>query len=253
MEDNRDNTLPKVENVVRIWRRRERPVNLGKSRFYLHVVFVGTAKKGFIMRAILALILTVSFAISGGVSEAATIDYKCDIANVTGSVACQIGSANNDKFSARLEQVNVDKMFGELGWELLAKDNRLNGTIDDGADPLNLTFVADKAANTRRSGFWSIDVNAFTKFTKLMLVFKGSNSDETIPSNYIGYLISNSGGALSDLAYNTPFFKMDGDRVKYQNISHATLYGISAVPLPAAGFLLIGAFGALGAMRRRKG
>lgn len=37
-----------------------------------------------------------------------------------------------------------------------------------------------------------------------------------------------------------------------QDLSHTTLYGVSAVPIPAAGLLLIGALGGLVGLRRRR-
>jgi hypothetical protein len=156
--------------------------------------------------------------------------------NVSTNAGCQTGSINNDKLGSPPIQVNIDAMFGISNWAFLAKDNDLDG-VNEGSNPLGLWL-----SGGLESGTWSINSNAFILYSSLMLVLKGSN-----PNSYVGYLLNSTTGS-----YATTFFNKKG---KGQGISHVSLYGVlapAAVPVPAAGLMLMGALGALSLARRRK-
>jgi hypothetical protein len=83
---------------------------------------------------------------------------------------------------------------------------------------------------------------------KVLIVFKGGDND------LIGYLVDD---VMKLISWSTPFtsppFTLDGGSTS-QNVSHISVYtvGVAPIPLPAAGFLLIGALGGLAAVRRRR-
>jgi len=68
------------------------------------------------------------------------------------------------------------------------------------------------------------------------------------PGSVIGYLIQDLAGE-----YDTPFSKtVRNGNIAFQGISHISLYVATPIPVPAAGFLLIGALGGLALLRRRQ-
>jgi hypothetical protein len=83
---------------------------------------------------------------------------------------------------------------------------------------------------------------------KVLIVFKGGSND------IIGYLVDDLAALIS---WSTPFtdppFTLPGNSTS-QGVSHISVYtvGVAPVPLPAAGFLMIGALGGLAAIRRRR-
>ena len=179
----------------------------------------------------------------------------------TGESDCAIGSSNNDTLNPL--QVNTDAMFGYTDWMYDAKDNNVDG-VDDGTNSLSLSLTggtlaggADGAGTGDLGGLWSIISNAFDLYDDIMIVFKSASAEIIDPNMYVAYLLTD--GTTSG-AYQSPFINTKNGNLV--DISHVSIYyrgdgddGTPPVPLPAAGFLLLGAMGGLGVAgwrRRRK-
>ncbi|NNF66590.1 MAG: hypothetical protein HKM98_03680 [Gammaproteobacteria bacterium] len=162
---------------------------------------------------------------------------------VSGSVACDAGSQNND--NPLPEQVNADMIHGISDWEYAGKvefgDSIEAGDVDIGF------MIGGGTGGDTQNGTWSIDSNAWSLYSNIMIVLKngvGNNTQE----NYVGYLLD---GVTTSGTYTTPFFN-DGN-MNPKDISHITLYVADAVvPVPAALPLFISALGASAWFGRKK-
>lgn len=195
--------------------------------------------KAFLAGCVLALGL-------GTAGQAATYfgSGSCSTANVTTSTDCdgEIGGNDQDSYGGGgITNVNdpdgnagngMSGIFGISTWSEIARINA-PGTSDG---ILSMTYAGDN-----KSGTWS--VSSWAGIAQAMLVVKGADG-------FIAYLMDLSATSGS---WNTLGLVNNGG--KQPEISHLSLYttsGPAPIPLPAAGFLLLGALGGLAALRRRK-
>lgn len=118
-------------------------------------------------------------------------------------------------------------LFGKKGWVLSDKN--------DSADGDGLIEFLTAPVNNTTEGRWAIDTLA--GLTHVVITLKAGN----------GF-----GAFLLDLTVANPLV---GNWASTKELSHASIYynGTPApIPLPAAGFLMIGALGGLAALRRRR-
>ncbi|WP_181366366.1 VPLPA-CTERM sorting domain-containing protein [Albidovulum aquaemixtae] len=150
-------------------------------------------------------------------------------------VATGLGNISGNANGAR-----PDPIFGVLGagYQLIDKS-------DSGPAVLNVSGVSGT------SGLWSFILPAAPAgmiWTNLVLAFKsgqggGGSKPKVTGPDWAAFLLPS--GASSGL------WSISGQ----QSLSHANLYGQlapAAVPLPAAGVLMVGALGAFAAVRRRR-
>jgi len=177
----------------------------------------------------------VSFALLGAAPAFAGTACNLLSPDVTNRVQVNIGCEVLEGVGNDQPPSVVDGMFG-YDWDRIAKTDIIPGS--DGP----LTIGGDEITGT-----WSIAQSVFDMYKHVMLMFKGGNVAE--PGSLIGYLVNTTSGT-----FDTPFFMPP--RLGEGEISHVSLYvsgmNVPEIPLPAAGFLMLGAIGGLAAIRRRR-
>lgn len=165
--------------------------------------------------------LGLAAAVSGTMASAATVGACA----TDSGLAClvtkgQFGSGNgNDKEDSVELALAAALNLSSIDLELLGKSDEGYGSEVSG-----------------KSGTWST-TDAVSFFT-----VKAANS----------YIIYDGNGATSGSWSTMGIFNNNNQQQELSHISYWSAPEISAVPLPAAGFLLIGALGGLAAMRRLK-
>ena len=205
----------------------------------------------------LAAALALALAGWVGAAQAATTYSSCvgtgyDISGaVDGSDACAISSAKQDNM-ADLNALTVNEAGGVFGtdtWEIWGKLDA-NGMLE-----------GDEASFGKTGSF---DLGAYFEgmVGQVMLVFK-SGSDTSL----VSYLFDLDADGMTTLAgdWTTPFtcpaFHWNTSNPAKQcknfpkSVGHISVYANvspAPIPLPAAGLLLLGGLGALGAAKRRR-
>ncbi len=208
------------------------------------------------MRILLAAALAVSFALSfGGAATAATMDMCAD---GTGSPADP--ADGGDRFMT-LEAVNGSGLVECVAWgtgnfnapppddfndlatylddefdvELLSLLSKVTGDGTEGSDPGALGGFVDDAD----SGTITIDADPEYPFYVVIFKFGGGSGDP----DWFAYLVDND-------AFDGGLDWSWGDEGRTNGLSGISVY--AAVPIPAAGFLLLGGLGGLAMLKRRK-
>jgi len=143
--------------------------------------------------------------------------------NVSNATDCEYSeAADQDFLNTNPITVNAEEFFGQNDWTFVGKDE-----------------------TGGQSGSFDFSSFAGSVGSQLMVVFKSGNG-----TTLVGYLISGLTGNWTSPFENPPFNVRNT-----KDVSHISLYTrgeIPGVPLPAAGFLLIGGLGALAMNKRRR-
>ena len=131
-------------------------------------------------------------------------------------------------------------LFGISGWREIVKVDLPQGWT--GAETSNtgngITLTVNDAGGGETSGTWSID--AWPSFPNIMVALKGGPT-------FSVFKVDISKGLSG--TWNTDSL-LKGSGAIGPDLSHMTVW--AQIPLPAAGWLLLGGLGALGAVARRK-
>ena len=163
---------------------------------------------------------------------AATTDREFSVTTVAPGATCIASGVGN--ISGNPGGANPDPLFGILGagYQLIDKS-------DSGPSILSVTGTGTLSGN------WSFLLPAAPAgmmWANLVLAFKSGVAQLNPDWAAFGLAPGVTSGTWSIASGQ-------------QSLSHANLYGQlvpSAVPLPAAGFLLVGGLGAMGVLRRRR-
>ncbi|WP_210528975.1 VPLPA-CTERM sorting domain-containing protein [Rubellimicrobium arenae] len=153
-------------------------------------------------------------------------------------------TTSSSNISGNPNGANPDPIFGLYGTGLQLVDKSDNST--DGSNPLALTV-----ANGTLGGAWSIGslmAPAGKMYTDLIIAFKTGGNSSRI-STWAAFLLPE--GVTSGTWATTGKNALSHVNV-YARLVDAPEPPPAPVPVPAAGVLLLGALGGLGALRRRK-
>ena len=189
-------------------------------------------KIGIISAAIGAFMATVS------ASQAAT----CSISGVNFSLDIAAGStcmAGNDLGSGGIDDGNLN-FFGFTNWAVGDSTD-----LSQGDDSVQFASAPVVLAT---SGTWSLQ--PYSGFDAVMIVLKSGKTYGAFLLDKMASGLSGSWSITGDQNCNR-----NGCATTGKQLSHASVYysGVpSPVPLPAAGFLLIGGLAGLAALRRKR-
>lgn len=166
---------------------------------------------------------TVQCGSAAGITASNNVDISGYVVTNTG---CEIGTLENDPTSLPLV-INTEGFFGSNDWNFVSKTD-VNAT----------------------DGTFNVAANLWNVYSSIMLIFKGPDANAPFePNSIVGYLLNPND---TSVGYTSPFSKGTGgvttgpDKFGLANVSHISVYGVSAVPLPAAFPLFGGALALLG-------
>ena len=145
---------------------------------------------------------------------------------MTGSSTCGISNTlTNDYLGSDPSghAVNVESFFDHNDWLYAGRQEDSGSTNYDDVD-INIGFSATNVGVTgATSGDWSINNDAWSTYTDIMLVFKGGSS-----CSVTGFLLN---GSATNGTWGCDVFNQD--------TSHISAYArTSAIPVPAAIWLM---------------
>jgi hypothetical protein len=188
--------------------------------------------------------IATAIAVSAGAASAATYDYTNSNDPGGPALSCEALGIFNSSCSVtyNLEGLGVN-----------GSPDISPGVIDGfplfSSERLTFTFAADMIWNSITLGLWDLDDDLRLTFDGGTGTYGPGEANSTI----------NLGGVVSKFLTVTAYgeFGQDGcifcrdPELKYDKFTVASI-DVSPVPIPAAGFLLIGAIGGLVALRRHK-
>jgi hypothetical protein len=229
----------------------------GKKEAIRRVVWEAVMFGGFSLKTLLAA-SAVAF-VAGGANAAtfpACSTLTPDATNkLTANVGCVgiagIGSSNPGAG-------DLAGMFGQASWSLVQKFDVLEGPVSINGSANGFSF---SSTDKNFSGIWSISQALLDSWNFLAIVLKDGNQ-KPIPT--LAYRVNTSSGT-----WDTPWakYKCTEDRetdeetcgwMPLNSLSNVQLWvsdkkiDVPPVPVPAAGFLMIGALGGLAVLRRRR-
>ena len=180
-----------------------------------------------------------SMFLTASTASAATIDlfndsdstFRAEVTCTTCSVLVYTDGATNVALSTGTGDYDFDTAFGELFTNSFGS-NEANEALWIN-DVLSTSFTASDLSKTEGTS----DGVTYSTTATYVIIKVGKDPNYTILRN-------DSGGSFD--------FSWSGADSAGAGISHFTVGGLSPIPLPAAGFLLLGALGGLGLMRRRR-
>lgn len=199
--------------------------------------------------------LTLALAVAGASlfgshdAQAATlgscvVSSTIDVTNkVTPTSLCFALNGLSDGDAAKLADLNALSINGTTGgWTSLGKFEPTGS---------NTYYSLDDSIESLKQGEWDIFAAATSLYGEFMMVFKGGNDNNTDPASFVGYILAGTSGTWSSPLIATT----GGSAGTMRDLSNVELFARGApsvIPLPAAGWLLLGGLGGLFAMRRRK-
>ena len=194
------------------------------------------------VKTLLAASLLVTAGWAGAASAAiysscVGIGYDLNV-HVPDAVGCEISSENQDNVNPPLV-VNLDGGFFDTDtWEF-------EGKLDSSGT------LAGPEAEQGQDGSYDLTSYFEGLVGDVLLVFKDGRG-----TTLVGYLLSTAdlAGTWTTPFTCPPFEGNNGCNGFPKDVSHISVYSnvVAAIPLPAAGLLLLGALGGLGLVRRRR-
>jgi hypothetical protein len=193
----------------------------------------------FVRDTFKTLLAASALALMAGGASAAT----CNVVNFTTSTQCVSPVTGGPGGNVTETEMNAGAgVFGIKGWLELAAIGSVSAPGPQNSSPFLFSFSYNDGLKS--SGTWSLNPAFTWGAGSYAFVIKGATDNAA-------YLMNKAftSGSWNVVDLDLPNSGGDPD------LSNVTLFGtapLAPVPVPAAGFLLIGALGGLAAVRRRR-